>query len=150
MLNAQELPTEPAPGFSFPLGTKFTIEMFQVDSINFDFSIIEFEPFHEIVDTYETDSLFSENGKPGTIEFYFCYGSHGSTEKEKEKNMKILLVFKNRTEFNFTYLSDIKIDEDGEFQSTSNIGSYSGAKGTEMWPYMIYEIGLHDFKLNNR
>ncbi len=145
---AQELPTEPAPGFAFPIGSKFTIEMVQIDSVNFDFSIIQFEPFQQVVDTYETDTLFEENGKEGTIEFYFCYGSHGTTEKEKEENMKILLVFKNRTEFNFTYLSDIQRKEEGEFESTSNVGTYSGAIGTEMWPYMIYQIGLHDFKLN--
>ncbi len=42
---AQELPTEPAPGFAFPIGSKFTIEMVQIDSVNFDFSIIQFEPF---------------------------------------------------------------------------------------------------------
>lgn len=145
---AQQLPAEPAPGFSFPIGSKFTIEMVQIDSVNFDFSVVAFEPFRQVIDTYETDTLFEENGKKGTIEFYFCYGSHGTTEKEKEKNMKILLVFKNRTEFNFSYLSDIQREEDGEFESTSNIGAYSGAMGTEMWPYMIYQIGLHDFKLN--
>lgn len=145
---AQDLPTEPAPGFAFPIGSKFTIEMVQADSVNFEFSIIEFAPFDQVVDNYETDTLFEEKGKPGTIEFYFCYGSHGVTEKERERNMKVLLVFKNRTEFNFTYQSDIQRDEGGEFESTSNVGTYSGARGTEMWPYMIYQIGLHDFKLN--
>jgi len=144
---AQELPTEPAPGFAFPLGSKFTIEMVQIDSVNFDFSIIEFEPYQQIIDTYETDTLFGNEGKEGTIEFYFCYGSHGVTKKEKEKNMKILLTFKNYTEFNFAYLSDIQREEEGDFESTSNVGAYSGASGTEMWPYMIYQIGLHDFKL---
>lgn len=144
---AQELPTEPAPGFAFPIGSKFTIEMVQVDSVNFDFSIIEFEQFHHIVDTYETDSLFEEGGKEGTIEFYFCYGTHGETDKEKEKNMKVLLIFKNRTDLSFNYKSDIQREEDGEFEETSNVGTYSGAMGTEMWPYMIYQIALHDFTL---
>jgi hypothetical protein len=144
---AQELPTEPAPGFAFPIGSKFTIKMVQVDSVNFDFSIVEFEQFEQIVDTYETDTLFEENGKDGTIEFYFCYGSHGETEKMKKENMKILLLFKNRTEFSFTYRSDIQREEEGEFEETSNVGTYSGALGTEMWPYMIYQIGLHDFKI---
>ncbi len=50
---AQQLPTEPAPGFAFPIGTRFTIKMVQVDSVNFDFSIIEFEEFRQTVDTYE-------------------------------------------------------------------------------------------------
>ncbi len=121
--------------------------MVQVDSVNFNFSIIEFEPFQEVVDTYETDSLFDEKDKNGTIEFYFCYGTDGETEKEREENMRVLLLFKNRTEYSFKYLSDIQRQEGGDFEKTSNIGSYTGAKGTEMWPYMIYQIGLHDFTL---
>ena len=63
--------------------------------------------------------------------------------------MKVLLSFKNRTEFNFSYPSDILVDENGEFQETSNVSSYSGAVGNEWWPYMINEIGLHDFKLKD-
>ncbi len=129
------------------IGTKFTVKMVQVDSVNFNFSIIEFEEFHQTVDTYEKDTLFKEEGKNGTIEFYFCYGTHGKTKKEREKNMKILLIFKNRTEFSFKYKSDIQTEEEGEFEETSNVGTYSGAITTEMWPYMIYQIGLRDFTL---
>jgi hypothetical protein len=44
-------------------------------------------------------------------------------------------------------MSDIQREDGGEFEETSNVGTYSGALGTEMWPYMIYQIGLHDFKI---
>ena len=82
--------------------------------------------------------MFKENAvKNGTIEFYFCLGTSGATEEEKEKNMKILLLMKNLTEYSLEYNSDIQREENGEFKTTSNIGLYSGAKGTEMWPYMI-------------
>ena len=84
-LNAQELPTEPENGFAFPIGSKFTIKLHPTDSVNFDFSIIKFEPFQEIVDTWENDKLFEEKGEEGTIEFYFCLGTNGETEEEKEK-----------------------------------------------------------------
>lgn len=144
---SQDLPTLPAIGYSFPIGNKFTIEMVRVDSVNFSYSIIEFEPFEEVIDYFSTDTLFKDEGKPGTIEFYFCLGTSGETEEEREKNMKVVLTFKNRTEFNFSYQSDILVDENGEFEETSNMGSYPGAIGNEWWPYMIYEIGLHDFKL---
>lgn len=137
-LFSQELPTDPAPGFAFSIGTRFTIKMVPVDSVHFNFSLVEFEPFKETIDTYETDSLFDEKGMEGTIEFYFCYGTHGITAKEKEKNMKILLLMKKRTDFNFNYKSDIQRLEGGEFEETSNVGTYSGAMGTEMWPYMVY------------
>ena len=80
-LNAQELPTEPENGFAFPIGSKFTIKLHPTDSVNFDFSIIKFEPFQEIVDTWENDKLFEEKGEEGTIEFYFCLGTNGETEE---------------------------------------------------------------------
>ena len=145
---SQNLPTEPANGFAFPLGTKFTIKMHPTDSTSFDYSIIEFEPFQEIVDTYENDSLFKDSDeKNGTIEFYFCLGTSGKTDEEKEKNMKVLLLMKNRTENTFEYNSDIQTEENGEFKTTSNVGTYSGARGTEIWPYMIQQIGLNNFKI---
>jgi len=143
---SQDLPTEPANGFAFPIGTKFTIKLYPIDSISFDFSVIVFEPFQEIIDTWENDSLFMEGEKNGTIEFYFCLSTSGETEKEKEENMKILLLMKNRTDFALSYKSDIQTEENGDFKETSNVGTFSGAKGTEMWPYMIYQIGLYDFK----
>ena len=53
---------------------------------------------------------------------------------------------KNRTDHSFEYNSDIQMEENGEFKKTSNVGTFSGAKGTEMWPYTIYQIALNKFK----
>jgi hypothetical protein len=147
MVFSQDLPTEPANGFAFPIGSKFTIRLIPVDSISFDYSIIEFEPFQESVDTWENDSLFDEKEKNGTIEFYFCLSTSGDTKKEKKENRKIILLMKNRTDYSLSYKSDIQREKNGEFEKTSNVGTYTGAKGTEMWPYMIYQIELHDFRI---
>ncbi len=144
---SQELPTDPANGFAFPLGTKFTIKLYPLDSSRFNYSIIEFEPFHDVIDTWENDSLFKAKGPAGTIDFYFCVGTSGETKEEKEKNMKVLLLMKNRTKYSLSYSSDIQTKEGGEFEETSNVGTVSGAKGVEMWPYMIQQIGLHDFMM---
>lgn len=145
-VNGQDLPSEPENGYAFPIGTKFTIKLYPTDSTHFDYSIIKFEPFQEIIDTWENDNLFEEEGEDDTIEFYFCLGTSGETEEEKEKNMKVLLLMKNRTEFALKYKSDIQREENGKFEKTSNVGSFPGAKGTEMWPYMIYQIGLNSFE----
>jgi hypothetical protein len=144
--NAQDLPTEPENGFAFPIGSKFTIKLYPTDSIHFDYSIIKFEPFQEIIDTWENDELFEGEGEKGTIDFFFCLGTSGETEEEKEKNMKVLLLMKNRTEFALNYNSDIQRTENGEFEKTSNIGTFPEVKGNEMWAYMIYQIGLNGFK----
>lgn len=143
---SQELPTEPANGFAFPIGSKFTIKLYPLDSTSFNYSIIKFEPFPDIVDTWENDDLFEEKGEKGTIEFYFCLGTSGETEKDREENMKVLLLMKNRTEYSLNYNSDIQIQEEGEFENTSNIGTHPNVKGIEMWPYMIYQIGLNGFE----
>ena len=144
---AQELPTIPATGFSFPIGTKFTIKLTPIDSTNFNYSIIEFEKFDKIVDTYEHDDLFDKTGNDSTITFYFCFGTQGENEAEKKENMKVLLLMKNYTKYMLKYTSEIQRQENGEYESTSNVGTFPGAMGNEMWPYMIYSIGLREFKI---
>lgn len=143
---AQDLPTLPENAFAFPLGSKFTIKLCPVDSMNFDYSIIDFEQFDKIIDSRGKDSLFAEKGQDSTIAFYFCIGTHGENEKEKEDNMKVLLLLKNYSKIILEYKSEIQVQEDGEFETTSNIGCYPGALGTEIWPYMIYMIALSEFR----
>ncbi|HOF15942.1 MAG TPA: hypothetical protein PLF32_01320 [Bacteroidales bacterium] len=143
---AQELPSIPANGFAFPLGSKFTIKLIPTDSVNFDYSVLSFEPFEKIVDTYKKDKLFKKKGQDSTIVFYFCLGTHGKTKQEKDKNMRVLLIMKNYSKEALNYTSEIQLKEDGEYQETSNVGAYPGAIGTEIWPYMIYSIGLREFR----
>ena len=146
LVKAQELPTIPANGYSFPLGSKFTIKLIPIDSSNFDYSIIEFETFDKTVDTYKHDGLFNKKGNDNTITFYFCLGTHGNNKAEKEENMKVHLLMKNYTKYMLNYTSEIQRKENGEYESTSNVGTYFGAMGNEMWPYMIHSIGLREFR----
>jgi len=146
LVRAQDLPTIPANGFSFPIGTKFSIKLIAIDSIHFDYSIIAFEKFDKTVDTYEHDDLFDKTGNDSTITFYFCLGTHGDNKVEKKKNMQVLLLMKNYTKYALSYTSEIQRKEDGEYETTSNVGTFPGALGNEMWPYMIYSIGLREFR----
>jgi len=150
-INAQtpELPSIPANGFAFPIGTKFTVKLIPVDSVNYDYSVISIEHFDQIVDSWKTDSLFAKEGDVNTVQFYFCFGTHGDTKEEKDKNMKVLLLMKNYTKEVLKYTSEIQREEDGEYESTSNVGIYPGVKGQEIWPYMIYSIGLREFQKRN-
>jgi hypothetical protein len=146
LIQAQDIPTILASGFSFPIGTKFTIKLSPIDSTTFNFSVIAFEKFDRTVDTYNHDNLFDKKGNDSTITFYFCFGTYGDTKAEKKKNTQILLLMKNYTNISFTYSSDIQRTQDGEYESTSNVGTFPGAMGMEMWPYMIYTIGLREFR----
>ena len=146
---SQDLPTEFSEGFSFPIGSKFTIKLDSKDPEKIKYSIIKFETFQQIIDSWKTNNLFEEKGEEGTIDFIFCIGTSGDNQKEKDKNMKVHLLFKNRTKLAMKYFSEIQTDEDGVFKKTSNIGTYPNAQGNEMWPYMIHAIGLRDFKIMN-
>ena len=143
---AQELPSEPANGFAFPIGSKFTIKLIPEKLGNYNYSIIAFEPFEEIVDLFENDKLFEEKGEENTIVFYFCLGTRGETDQEREKNMQVLLLLKNYSKEALNYTSEIQLEEDGEYKWTSNVGTYPNVKTMEMWRDMIYSIGLRDFK----
>ncbi|MGI5821807.1 MAG: hypothetical protein ACOX5L_07075 [Bacteroidales bacterium] len=143
---AQELPSIPSNGFAFPLGSKFTIKLIPTEPGYYDYSVIAFEPFQEIVDTYEKEHLFEKEGEENSIVCYFCLGTHGETEEEMDKNMKILLIFKSYSKELLSYTSEIQREEDGEYEETSNVGAFPGVLMTEMWPYMIYSIGLRNFR----
>ena len=143
---AQELPSPLANGFAFSLGSKFIIKLIPTDSLSFDYSVLSFEPFEEIVDTFESDELFEEDGEENTIVGYFCIGTSGETEREKEENMRILLMMKNYSKEVLNYTSEIQREEDGEYEETSNVGIYPNAMVREIWPYMIYSIGLREFR----
>lgn len=147
MINAQEeiaLPTEPSNGFAFSLGCKVTIKLVPTDSINFDYSVLSIESYQEPIYLKKTEDLFDKEGPPNTLTLYFTYGYFG--EKMTEKDMRIFLVIKNYTDNILQYSSDIQRMEDGEFEETSNAGIYSKAIATEIWPYMIHNIGLWGFK----
>jgi len=143
---AQELPSIPANGFAFSLGSKFVIKLIPTDSVNFDYSVLSFEPFEEIIDTRKKDDLFEKKGEGNTIAFCFCLGTSGETEQEREKNLRVLLIMKNYTKEVLNYTSEIQREEDGGYEETSNVGTFPDAIGTEIWPYMIYSIGLREFR----
>jgi len=147
-VQAQELPTKPADGVIFPIGIKFVIKLVSVDSVNYNYSVLDFEPFGKILQTSDYVELFEESGEDNTIIFYFCFGTHGKTEQEKKENMHVLLLMKSYSEefLKYTYTSEIQLKEYGELEWTSNIGIFPNKITYEMWPYMIYHIRLKEFK----
>ena len=119
---AQELPSMPENSFIFPIGSKFTIKLIPTDLFNFDYSVIVFEPFKKIIDTEKKEELFEEEGEDSTIAFYFCMGTKGETEKERDENKRILLIMKSYSKFAIEYTSKIQQKEGGEYEKTQNSG----------------------------
>ena len=149
-VQAQELPSKPANAFAFPMGSKFVIKLIPTDSVNFDYSVIAFEQFHKIVDILENDELFEEKGEENTVVFYFCFGTFGKPDEDKQKNMQSVLLMKNYSNVDLKYTSEIQRQKDGKFESTSNVGIYSNLKVWETWPYPIFMIGLKELKRSNK
>ena len=150
-VQAQELPSKPANAFAFPMGSKFVIKLIPKDSVNFDYSVIAFEQFHKIVDIFENkDELFEEKGEDSTVIFYFCFGTFGKTDEEKQKNTQSLLLMKNYSDVKLNYTSEIQRQKDGKFEPTSNIGIYPNLKVWESWPYPILMIGLKEFRKSDK
>jgi len=144
---AQELPSQPANGFAFSLGSKFVIKLVPTSSVNYDYSVLSFEPFEEIVDIWDIgkdDKLFEEKGEDNTIVFYFCFGTSGETKQERDENRQVVLVLKNYSKEALTYTSEIQLEEDGAYKWTSNVGTYPNVKTMEMWQDMVYSIGLRE------
>lgn len=147
--HAQDFSNTFMAGYSFPLGSKFTIKLNPIDSVNYNFSVVKFEMFQTTVNTDSLEVLFDKVGNDSTIVCYFVVGTSGNTDEEKQKNRRIVLILKNYTSMSFGYSSDIQQKEGGEFTPTSNVGTYSGAIQMEIWPYMISYIGLRNFKKMN-
>ena len=112
--------------------------------------MVAFEQFDKTIDTWDNDNLFDNIGQDSTITFYFCLGTHGDNDKERKENMQVLLLMKNYSKMALKYSSEIQTKENGEFEPTSNVHTFPGAKGMEMWPYMIYMIGLREFQDYNK
>ena len=146
VVQAQELPTKPATGAAFPLGSKFTIKLTAVDSVNYEYSIIAYEPFRETIDILNHDNLFDAKGQDSTVVMYFCLGTRGADESERKKNKQVVLLMKNYSKVRLRYDSEMQVKEDGEFIVTSNMGVYPYVVAMEMWPHMIFKIALKAFR----
>lgn len=82
-----------------------TFLYYPVDSFNFDISVIEFEPFNEVVDLWNNNYLFKDKEEDNTIICYFCFATHGGKEEEKRKICKFIYYSKiNQKNLSSTHL----------------------------------------------
>jgi len=143
---AQILDSVPHDAFAFPLGRKVTIKLVPVDSVKFQYYVTDISSFAEVVDTYKDNNLFSKKPEADTIELLFCIGTHGDTQEEREKNYKTLLILRNNLSFPLEYNADMRVYQQEEFEPTSVVTLFPGTLMREMWPYMIEEIALYNFR----
>lgn len=116
-----------------PLGTHFIIKLEgNLEDEDSKFKVVKMEPFNEVIDRYDTEDLFDDEGEPGTIEGVFCRSTYGTTVEDIRNNVKVVLVFKSWIEGMADYDTDIR-SENGAWEKTSNNGIWHKVLATEIW-----------------
>lgn len=140
-LLAQDLPSDYSRAFAFPLGSHFVLQIAPNAQDTLDIRVIEFEPFEEVVDMTDTDALFKKKYGDDIVSCYFTIGKVGKDDKNR-----VFLILYNYSPYYLSYDSLMQIEEEGEFKETSNVGIAPNAVALEMWPHMIFQIALSNFR----
>jgi hypothetical protein len=142
--NDEATTEEAGTELTLSLGTHFIIKLDEeLDEEETEFKVVKMEPFNEVIDRYDTDHLFSEEGEPGTVEGYFCRSTYGTTVEDIRNNVKVVLVFKSWIEGMANYDTDIR-SENGAWEKTSNNGIWHKVRATEIW-----STGYDKLKISN-
>jgi len=123
----------------FPIGTKFTIQLIDNKDGSYDIKVLKEEQIKYKVDYSKTDSIFSSNPKPGTIEGIFAKGI------DQKGAFKSVLIIRNNTKIALGYGADISFNKNGKFYSTSVSMLFPGVISSELWRDKLKGIVLHDF-----
>lgn len=148
-VKSQSFPTDPNEAFAFPLGCKATIQLVPIDSVSFQYSVLNFEPFTKIIDMSDKTELFPDSIQENTIDLIFGIGFFG-TDKGNEKDYKTLLLIKSAYGHELDYKADMQVYNKTEFEKTSVVNLYPKVLSIEMWPYRINNIALYGFKKEDR
>jgi len=138
-------PIQATAGFAFPLGVKVIIRLEPIDSVHFNYSVVKSENMNSVIDSQNTDKFLTKKLDENCLEFLFCIGTHGETDKERRGNYETLLILNNQTPYNLDYKADIQLPNSPDFKPTSVLTLFSHVKSREIWPYRIDMIGLHSF-----
>ena len=123
--------------YTFPIGSKFTLELIQVDSNNYKYHVLNMEQIDYSIDYSETDSLFSVKPIPGTIECFFAKGM------DQDGPFKSVLLLRNNSKVFINYKADIAYDQSGQFYNTSVYPLFPGVKSNELWNDNLTAIVIH-------
>lgn len=131
--------------YSFPLWSKITLELKEIDGDKYEYRILSFEPCEEYYSFDESKNLFSEEPLENTVEIFFVGGYYN--EGKEDKDYVTLLNIRNNLKKPVTYKADIKYYFNDEFENTSIVGAFPGVDTKEIWQHKIDYIALYDFEI---
>ncbi len=143
----QNMQPVPGPAFMFPLGARFTIKLYAVDSASFHYVVEDYQDFQEFIDLENTEKYFTAAAKDSTIEVVFCIGTYGNTPQEREQNFRSVILLKNRTNSILTYNVEAQEREKEKYEPTPVLPLLPNKVSVETWPYPIGSIALINFRI---
>jgi hypothetical protein len=123
--------------YAFPLGSKFTLELVQVEPNVYKYHVLNMEPISYAVDYSKSDSLFTSKPIKGTIECIFAKGI------DQSGPFKSVLLIRNNSDLSISYKAEIAYDQSGNFHSTSVEPLYPHVRGSELWNDNLTAIVIH-------
>lgn len=124
--------------YAFPIGSKFTLELIRVDSVNYKYHVLNMEEFKQSIDYDKTDNLFSSKPIPETIECFFAKGV------DQSGPFKSVLILRNNSKVYLAYKAEIAYDQKGAFYSTSVSSLLPGVRSSELWNNNLTAIVIHN------
>ncbi|MGL5785480.1 MAG: hypothetical protein ACRCX4_01470 [Bacteroidales bacterium] len=135
-------------GFVFPLGCRAVLQIDPATKSGIcKYTVIYFEEFPEVIDTYDNENIFFKNAPKNTIQVIFTVSTHGKERNEVEKNYRTSLFIKSNYAHKLKYKADILRTNATDFSETSVMPVFNQVKTVELWPYLIQSIALYDFEI---
>lgn len=127
--------------YAFPIGSKFTLELIKVDSVNYKYHVLSSEKISESVDCFSRDNIFNSSPKPGTIDCLFA------KEKSNYSPPRSVFILRNNTKIQIKYCALIGYRNVKGLYKTSVYPLLPKINCTEVWNDDLTLIFLKEFKI---
>ena len=140
-----KFPTEFGKKYTFPLGSKITLELKEISENKYEYRVLSVEKIKEFYAMDSSESLFLKELKKNTVELFFMGAFYNSGKEDKD--WKSVLILRNNLSKTIKYKADIKYYYNENFENTSILDAFPNTKTTEIWAQKIDFITLYDFKI---
>ena len=130
--------------YTFPLGSKVTIELKETENGKYQYRVLNMEPYETYYSLDKRENLFKKDPEKNTVEIYFMGAFRNKGEDDKD--WKTLLNLRNNLDVSLNYKAKIKYYYKDHFENTSIVGAFPKASTNEIWQHKIDFITLSDFQ----
>ena len=123
------------------INTKFIIEFIEDSNSELQFNIISTEPFDKVLESSETQHLFSSETKKNQIQGVFAKGKFGT-------NIGSMLILKSGYDGIISYELKIKYLNSKRFKKTTTSNILKNIPSIEYWPNELTNISFIDLNKN--